>query len=538
MRKAIRHLPFCFVLLCLHACGGNDFSLGGAKKTQPKPSQAVKIIKVPVPEYDCSAPFEGRLLGGMHQPDDEDRKQGHEEKKRAATILPPSVARQLTYEPTDRRNSAWDARIATARRKSLEQITTDTKRLIAEADRIKNTAALVKGLNNPRKKAADKRTLRRIFKAYNVLFLGQSFAECDKGDIHRYSLLAKVKPSDDDMRELLETYVEVWREKTEANFDFKKYARGIEAFLQEIDEQAFKGDPTLLTKLGLSLLDTLPSGKSRYTASTYPAYKNTLNALHHALVKIRNIAQDKWSPKDKQGLYTQFKAKLDTIEQSPYYPFQYQAKLLKQSLVLLREKPKASHPAWRVYYGAKGGLQLVQSIMGAALLEFDFGNFEGGLANIAGAIVGDTDNPDGNIQDAAKLISGRMQRLKVEPWYRQAQGMLGQALRCIQPGAADAHEEAYYKYRSALNKVLENPPNKERERTPLYYSIARQLTMIGLKGTKGVSKLSLAQFRQLLKDEKWRKREAVLTELLTGLAMIATQHEGEAIRQQARDILL
>lgn len=203
----------------------------------------------------------------------------------------------------------------------------------------------------------------------------------------------------------------------------------LKQFSEQIGEKAFKGDPTLLTRLGPSLLDALPKDKSRYTKSTYPSYKITLNELYHALIKIRNIAEDKWSPKDKKGLYGQ----LDTITQSPYYPFQYQARLLKQSLVLLCAKPEPSHPGWRAHFGAKGVLQVVQSIMGAALLELDFEMFEQGLANITGAIVGDTENPDGNIQDAAELVSGRMQHLMVKPWYREAQSMLGQALRCIQP---------------------------------------------------------------------------------------------------------
>ncbi|MEL6413182.1 MAG: hypothetical protein AAFQ08_03605, partial [Bacteroidota bacterium] len=339
----------------------------------------------------------------------------------------------------------------------------------------------------------------------------------------------KVKPSDDDMRELLETYVEVWREKTAEGFDFKKYARGIEAFLQEIDEKAFKGDPTLLTKLGLSLLEALPSDKSSYTASTYPSYKNTLNALHHALVKIRNIADDKWNPKDKQGLYGQFKAKLDTIEQSPYYPFQYQVKLLKQSLVLLRAKSEASHSAWRVYYGAKGVLQVVQSIMGAALLEFDFEAFEGGLANIAGAIVGDTDNPDGNIQDAAKLISGRMKRLKMEPWYQQSQVMLMQSLQCIKKGA---NANAFYRYRQKLQQLNEKPIRDRRGCKCLYYSLARQLAMIGLNASEVVSNACIAHYEQLLKDEKWQGEE-VFEALLHGLVTIATQHKSERSRKLA-----
>ena len=107
MRKAIRHLPFCFVLLCLHACGGNDFSLGGAKKTQPKPSQAVQIIEVPVPEYDCSAPFEGRLLGGMQEPGGDEKLTAEElQKQQGEQQQHPEAATAGGQDPDTKQGAA------------------------------------------------------------------------------------------------------------------------------------------------------------------------------------------------------------------------------------------------------------------------------------------------------------------------------------------------------------------------------------------------------------------------------------------------
>ena len=67
MCKTIRPLPILCALLCLHACGGNDFSLR-AKSPKNRPSQDAQIIEAPAPRSDGSAPFSGRLLGGMQEP--------------------------------------------------------------------------------------------------------------------------------------------------------------------------------------------------------------------------------------------------------------------------------------------------------------------------------------------------------------------------------------------------------------------------------------------------------------------------------------
>ncbi|MEL6539568.1 MAG: hypothetical protein AAFP93_02255, partial [Bacteroidota bacterium] len=408
----LRGATLSTTLFALHACTGEDLLIDTTY--QPKKSTIAKAQApppdgtiIPIP-YKGNAwgeqPMDGLLLGGS--PDDEDS-DGEDKKVYSAAQHQPDVKHNAATSSlgqgstTASSDPLWHARLLTARQASVLKITPEhNKPLVATANKITTTQALIKALNHPKRK--DKLALRRIFKEYNILFQEQSFAQCDDKDIHYYSLLAKVQPNDEATQKLLETYVEVWRQKTEEGFDFKKYARGIEAFLQHIAPQAFKGDPTLLTKLGLSLLKGLPEDKGQYTQSTYPSYKNTLNALHHALIKIRLISPDKWSP--KEPLYSRFKAKLALIEKSKYYPFAYQARLLQQSLVLLKAKPEPSHPAWRVYYGAKGVLQVVQSIMGAVILDFDFEDFEEGLSNLAGAIVGDTDNPDGNIQDAAKLL--------------------------------------------------------------------------------------------------------------------------------------
>ncbi|MEL6413131.1 MAG: NACHT domain-containing protein, partial [Bacteroidota bacterium] len=60
-------------MLCLFACGGNDFSLR-AKSPKNKPSQGAHVIEVPASERYDSAPFLGRLLGGMQEPGGEDEK--------------------------------------------------------------------------------------------------------------------------------------------------------------------------------------------------------------------------------------------------------------------------------------------------------------------------------------------------------------------------------------------------------------------------------------------------------------------------------
>ncbi|MEL6539228.1 MAG: hypothetical protein AAFP93_00410 [Bacteroidota bacterium] len=520
IRKALLLLPSLGLQACL---SGNDHTLTAqvSEKSNDKKST------LPVAE---AAPSPSQIIQASSA-----RHEHRSESKQA----PPEVSTASTTPQQGAPSvnvSASQQSTADARRVSLTEAVT-----FIHSSQAHNPEMLVKALNDSKDEYRD--GLLRIFRDYNTLFLSQPFTTLRKKDIADYSLIGKVRVKvepKDDTRRLIRKCVEVWRNKIEEGLDIENFAAGVAQFLQYIDHEAFDGDPTLLTKLGISLLDRLPKNKDHYTQSTYPSHKDILNALHHTLLKIRNISGDKLRPNDKDGLYQRFNERLSIIEKSAYFPFSYQAQLVQQGLVLLRGKFEPSHPTWRVYYGAKGILQVAQSIKSAALLDFDFENFEEGISNIIGAVVGDIDSPNGNVKDAVKLVSKRLQRLKIAPWCGQAQELFGQALRCVAINTVDikVNEDAFYKYRRGLDKVRKTLPKNKKEHPYLYYSIARQLTMIGLKGPETVGKLCLHDLEELLKDEKWVKHEAVLRELLASLATIATQHKNQEISARAEDILL
>ncbi|MEN0016693.1 MAG: hypothetical protein AAF706_03710, partial [Bacteroidota bacterium] len=323
-RKVRRSMVAIFTLFTLHACVGDGELLQAHHHSQEpsstdQPDGTVVTISY---QSDDDVPVRGRLLGGM-------------ERSGGGEISAPRLSQGAAN--TSERD----------RGHSLVVVST----LLPE---IKSTEQLVRQLNSADNKPHQE-ALLRLLRQYNMLFESQPISWFKAEDILEYSTLARIKATDKDRLELLQRYVDMWRKRIQEGYTKKNITRGIEAFLREIDVRVFAGDPTLLVDLGQALLSSLPKSKDLYTQDTYASHSNTIQALHHTLHKIRAISADCWNPGDKQGLYRQLQERLAIVAQSRYYPFQYQSRIVEQSLIRLAQKPKkweeAGQAAERFYSG-------------------------------------------------------------------------------------------------------------------------------------------------------------------------------------------
>ncbi|MEL6539473.1 MAG: NACHT domain-containing protein, partial [Bacteroidota bacterium] len=426
----------------------------------------------------------------------------------------------------------------------MAKLAVEGKLQISAVDFVHNTNELIAALNNPKSK--NKAVLRHIFEEYNSL---KVLKDLSADDLLEYSTLARIKPDDKDTQKSLEKYVEVWQEyvgvwqkKIAKGFASPKFRKCVEQFLRFIDVRAFKNDSTLLAELGQSLLDTLPTDVDQYTANTYPTHKNTLNALHQTLIKIRAISGDRWNPRERNGLCVQFKRQLDRIAKSKYYPLRYQVEWLQQSLVRLKTTPnkweKATNAAGQVYKGAKGLVQVIQGAMGATLLNVDVDEIEAGVYSIANAAATDQGELDAKVSlgKCAELVGKSAYRTK--PWYKQLLGMGTIEALCLADEAnALTYLDEYEEKLAILLRQEQERPLPKAQRRVLHYGLARQLALMAWKGNVSTSKQCIAQMAALLDNAHWRKDDAVVRELLTSLEIVKTVRREEAVTKEAASVL-
>ncbi|MEL6539199.1 MAG: tetratricopeptide repeat protein [Bacteroidota bacterium] len=578
-----------WLALLLQACVGEPTVLSSKhvcaaeEKASPTASDGTVAIKTPR-EETSQYRMTGLLLGGMQASDI-----ALDEKTPSATHLSVGQAQSLDISiptishcpspliHTSSTLNAWELLTPTSREQADTKVQAKDEQQSMDHKQhqalISTTQELVTQLNQPASISTVQ--LINLFRQYNNFFDGWRFPDMDLGSILEYSNLAKVQlrkshiktlekqlescPNPEEKRKLeqvikefkarqnedaaiaeqLLKYLEVWRTKIDQGYAKKHFTQGLEQVLVDIDTAIFDGNPTHLTELGASLLKKLPDDKSRLTLATYPSHKSALSALHQILIHHKIVCPDTFDPNDPKGLYYQFKEKIDVLTASPYYPIQYQAKLIGQELVLLKTPPSKAElrkqQAWRAYYGFKGITQVAQSIAGIAMLNFDFEDFEEGLTNTVAAYQGSIALVDGKVTDISVILGA--QALQVEGWYGATKQLLQKALGylSIQDKAsfeaqqkidntlkeyssyAEYCDKGYTAYAQARDAALQEVSNGD-QRTALQYGVASQMGLIALKSPhKYVQEACIEWLKARLADKSWHQEGAVVKTLLTAL---------------------
>ncbi|MEL6412931.1 MAG: hypothetical protein AAFQ08_02290, partial [Bacteroidota bacterium] len=438
----------------------------------------------------------------------------------------------------------WSARLITARRSSLKDLAVDADNhaAIDQLDAIDNLQAFVQAFNDPATPAKDKQGLKYLFKQLNILFEQQDFTTLDEAQVQEYSILARVKARDPETCTLLENYVEVWRGKMKEDKGKKKFAKGIADCLRFLDLKAFKKDTTLLRELAETLLDTLTDSADQYNEDNYPSHKETLSAIHQALLNISAISDKAWDFADPTGLYARFTAKLAKLAQTNYYPLKYQVQLLQQNLLRLKRDATTwetvTESGTKAYLALKGVSQIVQGVVGVATLRLDLNQIEEGMGNLFAACSTAGTNVwagKGNLEAFLK----RLPTYTRESWYDPLQELAPIAALCT---LSDAPATLYWqRYEQMLSEVLKEETQKRLRpegRCALHYGLVQQLSMIAFSNVHCRAACTAWLGRLLLEEayEPWQKDAAVVKALIAALEMVVANDRAKA-KEQAQAFL-
>ena len=560
----LRGAATTLVLLLLQACAGEDIPVASAQqhkapptKTQaPPPTEAVVYIPYPGDVWG-EQPMPGLLLGGMPTGTDvKHNSVGDPSAPLMSAQEAPSRSSLTDIGGTKRRVSSTTQKDEKIGQGEVQRSLHRKGSLVAPFEQLNSGAidsihTLVRKLSDP--KTQDQPALIRILKACNQYFNKSDMTDLDQEEIFEYSELAKIKvpilgkKATDGQREAVEKlkgqlaiYIDVWQKRVQEDFRRKNFTQGVVQFLKHIDPQAFGKDTSLLIKLGRALLDTLPNDKSLYTRDKYPSHKNTLDAIEQALVKIRDISQDKLDPNGI--LYKSFKTKLGMImEAEPgYYPAQYQAQCIAQNIARMQEAPskweQASDVAVRTYTGFKGFLQLSQGILGVIYFDLDLEEIETGIANIIDALLDTTEAGEGAHESFSKAFRATI-KYSPAPWYQHKEALLLQATRCLLPeerfdqlseaarkglsSYAAYQAQQFAAYKNKLEEALKAVRDKN-ERIALQYSLVQQVSLLALQSQAAVvRKPCIEWLTTWVNEEDWQKEPGVFEAVLTALEMVA-----------------
>ena len=267
--------------------------------------------------------------------------------------------------------------------------------LIGKGD-ITSTSALVDSLNAAQS-PEEQQALQHWVQKYITWFNGQAvghLTEQQSASTHEYRLLSGIRadnPDNPKSKHLLRDYWKsLLRRARESEYQEEPFIHALEHTLPHIDIAVFGGDPEELIQLANDLLARLNPRRTVFCKETYPTHRSTLNALHHALMLIQQIAPRKLNPNLKNGLYSHFKAEFKAISQTAaYYPVHYHARLLKQSLQRLElggYQVRVQGRLRRVGCGLEGLIYLYQGVRALADLDFDLEAFKSGYERLQAAL--------------------------------------------------------------------------------------------------------------------------------------------------------
>ena len=255
-----------------------------------------------------------------------------------------------------------------------------------------------------------------MVKACIKRFQAASVKELQLADILEYSVLAGIKPDSattiphsvtasgqslgQKMRETLREYLRTWREKLQRCKDHKqtrKFIKGLGCVLRMIDRSVFMDEGISwsstgqLMELGTVLLKQLPKKATEYTSASYHQHAPTLIALHHLLLKLREVTSThKLDAAPWAAMRKGVQAALTRLATCTYYPYVYQSELLKASFVnLTTKRPCAAGWAYTrfLYPSFHSNISIKQGIGSMLMAAADASKIELGVCSAIDAVI-------------------------------------------------------------------------------------------------------------------------------------------------------
>lgn len=127
------------------------------------------------------------------------------------------------------------------------------------------------------------------------------------------------------------------------------------------------------------------------TAQTYETHNIQLNAAFRVLTTIQDSVPPQFDSTIDGGPYQRLKKLLNqVIEVQKYFPYLYQAEMVKHCLSLMELKPKGAHKIARDRKKIKlafcGAFRILAAFKKLADIEFDFASFRDGMQELADAV--------------------------------------------------------------------------------------------------------------------------------------------------------
>ena len=343
-----------------------------------------------------------------------------------------------------------------------------------------------------------------------------------------YAALAHVQVTPEN-RVLLKRYFRSLSKRVEERSGDELFIQALAYVLAHLDPDIFAGSPQSLLDLGTNLLAKLNSSQRQLKQADYPSVRAILEALSQTLFLVYEVASSKPNVR-AQRLYRSFQRRLQEItDRAQYYPITYHARILQQTLSLLKNLKKEHKSNFR---------RVLPGLLGAANL---------GAAG-QGLAIGDLHPTE--LQEDIQLLKNAWQQQGIQPerWYGELVNLEEAMSWCLEQEDLSLYPDA-----KTLNNLLEDIPTQRRKQNTLAafvgfgtinqgqqalrYGIVMQLSTLALCGlTPAVRISSIERLSALGYPSFWGSDTNVLAGLLNGLALIAAQNQearkGEAIKAQ------
>lgn len=208
--------------------------------------------------------------------------------------------------------------------------------------------------------------------------------------IREYASLANLKISST-TKELMLNWVNCLIEKCkDSRYERRDLLEALEHVLQSIDLAVLEDDSGKLLKIAQVLLSQLNADDSPpFVKVMFPSHGVKLMLLHQIMFILQQNAPDLIDPA-KDPIYYTFKNHLQGIQKrSRYYPFEFLAKLIEQSIQRLENKQRLSpilSGCRRLASGVYGILRMAEGVKSLFFLGQSDGGLTDGLQNVKTAL--------------------------------------------------------------------------------------------------------------------------------------------------------
>ncbi|MEO1301140.1 MAG: NB-ARC domain-containing protein, partial [Bacteroidota bacterium] len=362
--------------------------------------------------------------------------------------------------------------------------------------------------------------------SYIAWFNNQSVRNLTPTILHEYTQLAHIQLQSDSPQnvELLADYVySLLYRISKTRYRKNPLMQALRYSLATLDPRVFHHmvteEPEVFTDLASDLLNKIDSNSAlAFTKRNYAFYHNLFHILGQTLLLIHQLHAGDWDPDHERGLYQQFMQKLTAVEQSAsYYPFRYDARLLKQVLQHVKRQKTFS-----------------ESLQGRAMSGFK------ALVELSGCLA---DGPPFINPDLGKLLNacGHIKEVflprggTTSTWYLHLIPLMRTATATLKD------PDKYTDFAQSLSELNTQPLRlayREDEQA-LYFSVVRQVYRLALEGpTSAVRSQSIEKLSELTEGRYGTHRE-VMCELLDSLALLTHSNTPDRSVEtgKARDVL-